>query len=64
MKSLRENPEFESKHPRVPSGSSEGGEFAKKGHKRFTDLQAKEIVDAYKSDRKMKLAQEILTEKK
>ena len=29
-KYLKENPEFEREHPRVPRGSSEGGEFTEK----------------------------------
>ena len=69
MKSLRENPEFESKHPRVPSGSNEGGEFVKKNwsparrayyeRKKFTDEQANEIINRYNTgENSTKLAKE------
>ena len=51
-KYLKENPEFEREHPRVPRGSSEGGEFTEKKFgirppNRLTPSQEREVVHRY-----------------
>lgn len=46
-----ENADFEREHPRIPSGSSEGGEWIRKKRgcpRKFNDFQENEIVDLYK----------------
>ena len=49
-KYLKENPEFEREHPRVPRGSSEGGEFTTK-RKRMTVDDLEKAKELYASHR-------------